>query len=136
MKSALNTTHYRAGFTLVEIMTVAAILVLLAAIAIPSYQRSRKRAQASRVLEDLRILDYAIAQYALEYGKVPGESVTIAQTKIYLKPASLIYQTGRDCFGHEYGPTFAVDILPKVPALTHEALSDVTSPEYWAPYNP
>jgi prepilin-type N-terminal cleavage/methylation domain-containing protein len=44
------------GFTLVEIMIVVAIIALLAAIAVPGFLRARKRAQASRILNDLRLI--------------------------------------------------------------------------------
>ena len=56
----------RGGFTLVEIMIVVAIIALLAAIAVPNFLRARKRSQATRVLEDLRMLDSAVDQYAIE----------------------------------------------------------------------
>ena len=49
----------RGGFTLVEIMIVVAIIALLAAIAVPNFLRARKRSQATRILEDLRIIDSA-----------------------------------------------------------------------------
>lgn len=135
MKSALHTTHYRAGFTLVEIMVVIAIIALLSAIAVTGYQRSRKRAQATRTLEELRILDYAIHQYAVESGKKAGESVTFNDVKPYLKTGSLVYRTGKDCYLQDYGP-FTVDTAPVVPALTYAELLDVAPPEFWVPYNP
>src|SRR5262245_30639542 len=56
----------RGGFTLVEIMIVVAIIALLAAIAVPGFLRARKRSQASRILNDLRLIDAACDQYAIE----------------------------------------------------------------------
>ena len=50
----------RGGFTLVEIMIVVAIIALLASIAVPGFLRARKRAQATHILNDLRIIDGAI----------------------------------------------------------------------------
>ena len=46
MLRKLNTKH--AGFTLVEIRIVVAIIALLAAIAVPNFLRSRKRSQATQ----------------------------------------------------------------------------------------
>src|SRR6516165_4696385 len=65
----------RGGFTLVEIMIVVAIIALLAAIAVPNFLRARKRSQATRCLEDLRIIDSAIDQYAIENNKSGGAMV-------------------------------------------------------------
>ena len=56
----------RGGFTLVEIMIVVAIIALLAAIAVPGFLRSRKRSQATAILNDARIISGAIDQYAIE----------------------------------------------------------------------
>ena len=135
MKFALYTTHYRAGFTLVEIMVVIAIIALWAAIAVPGYQRSRKRTQASRSLEELRILDYAVHQYAVETGKRAGTSVLFNDIKPYLKPNSYLYRTGQDCFAQTYGP-FTVDTVPSVPTFTYNELLEVAPLEFWLPYAP
>jgi prepilin-type N-terminal cleavage/methylation domain-containing protein len=134
MKSALNTTHRRAGFTLVEIMIVVAIIGLLAAIAIPGFRRAQKRSQAARTLEELRVLEYAIGQYAIETGKVAGDTVIFDDLKKYLKPNTVLYATGADVFGETYGASFTVDVYPKVPANTFQALSDAAPPEFWMPY--
>ena len=61
----MNLTSYpsnRRGFTLVEIMIVVAIIALLASIAVPNFMRARKRSQATRILEDLRVLDSQVAR--------------------------------------------------------------------------
>jgi len=59
--SMLNTINKRrGGFTLVEIMIVVAIIALLAAIAVPGFLRARKRSQATRILNDLRMIDSAV----------------------------------------------------------------------------
>ena len=44
-------------------MIVVAIIALLAAIAVPGFLRARKRSQARRVLNDLRMIDAAVDQY-------------------------------------------------------------------------
>ncbi len=64
----------RGGFTLVEIMIVVAIIALLAAIAVPGFLRARKRSQASRILNDLRLIDAAVDQYAIENNKTSGSN--------------------------------------------------------------
>ena len=125
----------RGGFTLVEIMIVVAIIALLAAIAVPGFLRARKRAQASRVLNDLRLIDSAVDQYAIETNKQSGTTVAVSDWTNYLKKNTTLWTTGADIFGKTYGSQI-VDSLPKVPASTYSALSDVAPAEFWSPYGP
>ena len=125
----------RGGFTLVEIMVVVAIIALLAALAIPNFLRSRKRSQATRILEDLRLIDSAIDLYATENNKAGGTAVTWADVQGYLKAGSALYSSGHlDLLGNTYGTTFTVDVIPVVPAATFTALSDVAPNTFWSPY--
>ena len=124
----------RGGFTLVEIMIVVAIIALLAAIAVPGFLRARKRSQASRIINDLRLIDSAVDQYAIETNKKSGDAVAVADWTNYLKKGTNLYTTGADIFGASYGGQ-TVDTLPKVPAATKNNLSDVTDAAFWSPYN-
>jgi prepilin-type N-terminal cleavage/methylation domain-containing protein len=67
----------RGGFTLVEIMIVVAIIALLAAIAVPGFLRARKRSQASRIINDLRLIDSAVDQYAIETNRSSGQTFDV-----------------------------------------------------------
>ena len=130
----LRKLNNKAGFTLVEIMIVVAIIALLASIAVPGFLRARKRSQASRVINDLRLLDSSVDQYAIENNKVTGAIANFNDLKVYLKKGGVLYNTGTDVLGNLYGPTFTVDSLPKVPTATRAALSDVADTSFWSPY--
>jgi len=131
MLNAIN--KRRGGFTLVEIMIVVAIIALLAAIAVPGFLRARKRAQASRILNDLRLIDSAVDQYAIETNRSTGSAVAVTDWTNYLKKNSALYNTGSDLFGNTYGAQ-VVDSLPKVPAAAWTTLSDVADATFWSPY--
>jgi prepilin-type N-terminal cleavage/methylation domain-containing protein len=128
-------TTKRAGFTLVEIMIVVAIIALLAAIAVPGFLRARKRSQASKILNDLRMISGAIDQYAIENSKKSDDTVLVTDWTKYIKKDTQLYVTGNDLFDNAYGPQI-VDSLPKVPQASYDALSDVTDNTFWSPYNP
>ena len=130
----INLSSRRAGFTLVEIMIVVAIIALLAAIAVPGFLRARKRSQASRIINDLRLIDSAVDQYAIETNKSSGNAVAITDWTNYLKKDTNLYSTGKDILGNDYGAQ-TVDSLPKVNQTSKTALSDVTDTAFWSPYN-
>ena len=123
------------GFTLVEIMIVVAIIALLAAIAVPGFLRARKRSQASRILNDLRMIDSACDQYAIETNRTSGAVVAVADWTNYLKKGSQLYNSGNSLLGSAYGAQ-TVDSIPQVPAADLATLSDVAGTGFWSPYGP
>jgi prepilin-type N-terminal cleavage/methylation domain-containing protein len=78
-------TNRKAGFTLVEIMIVVAIIGLLAAIAIPNFVKARERAQTNACINNLRQIDGAKEQWALEQRKTTGDAIDQGQVNAYLK---------------------------------------------------
>src|SRR5437016_9156324 len=132
MKTAFSN---RKGFTLVEIMIVVAIIALLAAIAVPGFLRARKRSQASRILNDLRMIDSACDQYAIETNRKTGDTVAVADWTNYLKKGSLLYNTGKSLLGKSYGAQTG-DAIPKMITADLNVLSDVASDGFWQPDGP
>jgi prepilin-type N-terminal cleavage/methylation domain-containing protein len=78
-------TSRKTGFTLVEIMIVVAIIGLLAAIAIPNFVKARTTAQQKACIANLKQIDAAKEQWALETKKTQGEAVTDTDVDTYLK---------------------------------------------------
>jgi prepilin-type N-terminal cleavage/methylation domain-containing protein len=131
-----NLTFRRnSGFTLVEIMIVVAIIALLAAIAVPGFLRARKRSQASRILNDLRMIDSAVDQYAIETNRKTNDPVAVGDWTNYLKKGSSLYNSGKSILGSDYGPQ-TVDTIPQVPTSDLAVLSDVAGTGFWSPYGP
>jgi prepilin-type N-terminal cleavage/methylation domain-containing protein len=92
-----NKTSRKAGFTLVEIMIVVAIIGLLAAIAIPNFVRSRSTAQANTCINNLRQIDGAKQEWALEKGQVGTATPAQADIGPYLGRAGSVTEAGINC---------------------------------------
>jgi len=129
----------RGGFTLVEIMIVVAIIALLASIAVPNFLRARLRSQATACKQDLRMLDAAIEQFAIENNKKPTDAVGPADLKPYIKENSPLYSAlaggaATDTLGGTVTLS-TVGASVKVPATTAAATAGVADTVFWSPYN-
>ena len=101
-------TSRNSGFTLVEIMIVVAIIGLLAAIAIPNFVRARTQSQKNACINNLRQIDGAIQQWALENKKAVSATVGIADISIYLK-SSVTCPMGGTTFADSYTTATVAD---------------------------
>lgn len=79
------------AFTLVEIMIVVAIIGLLAAIAIPNFVKARATAQKNSCIANLKQVDGAVQQWALENKKVATDTYSLTDTTLlaYMKGSRL-----------------------------------------------
>ena len=108
------------GFTLVEIMIVVAIIGLLDSIAIPNFVKARTTAQMNACISNLRQIDGAIQQWALDTKQADTANVTAADVLPYLKNA-VVCPSGGKTFADSYGlsTVAARPTCLKVPA-THK----------------
>ncbi|MBI3252081.1 MAG: prepilin-type N-terminal cleavage/methylation domain-containing protein [Candidatus Omnitrophica bacterium] len=74
----------RKGFTLLEIMMVTALIGLLAAIAVPGFEHARDASRSSVCVNNLRLIDAAKEQYAIENSLPSGTATTSADCTPYL----------------------------------------------------
>jgi prepilin-type N-terminal cleavage/methylation domain-containing protein len=80
-----NINAARGGFTLVEIMIVVAIIGMLAAIAVPNYNKSRLRAHLTTCIANLRQIDGAVQLWAVENKKDAGCPVAYTDIRPFLR---------------------------------------------------
>ncbi|AOS44536.1 Fimbrial protein precursor [Lacunisphaera limnophila] len=83
-------TRSTKGFTLVEIMIVVVIIGLLAAMAIPAFQKVRQSSQDKAVLNNARQLSAAADQYYLENGVSTVASSNLVGSGAYVKAINTV----------------------------------------------
>lgn len=101
----------RAGFTLIEIMIVVAIIGLLASIAVPNFMKARTQAQTTACVNNLKQIQGAIETWALENKKGPSDAVTDAD----LFGSSLYIKTKPQC---PAGGTYSVTTVAAAPTCS------------------
>jgi prepilin-type N-terminal cleavage/methylation domain-containing protein len=117
---------HNAGFTLVEIMVVVAVIGILASIAVPTWRRARESAQVNSIGNNLRLLEAAKAQYAMEARLATSTTIGMTDLVPYLRNNELPKPVAEETYSISGGGTiadpiqadFAGTLAGKSPPLT------------------
>jgi len=102
------------GFTLVEIMIVVSVIGLLAGISIPSFLKARTVANANTCINQLRQIEAATQEWALEFKRGEQQEVGYTDLKPYLK-GKIVCPSGGESFLDSYSTTIVAE-KPKAAA--------------------
>ena len=103
-------------------MIVMAVIGLLAALAIPTFIQARKESQGRRILNDARVIDAAINNWALEVGVADGSPVDLTAAASYTKLGTI---NTVDVLGNDYAIGLVGDSQVMISAASKTALSGV-----------
>jgi type II secretion system protein G len=113
----------RRGFTLIELMVVIAIIIILAAIAIPNYLQMTARAKRSRVASDMATVATVLETYKTDWGIYPIGTAAIKEDLSAATPGDVANALG----GHA-----GAGALQNVPEKTN-AVGEAGGIEYIKP---
>jgi prepilin-type N-terminal cleavage/methylation domain-containing protein len=106
------------GFTLVEIMIAVVLIGLLAGIAVPNFVKGRATAQKNVCINNLRTIDYAIQQWAMESKKAANSPVQFSDISDYLRQ-SVICPSG----GASFDDSYAISVVGVEPGCQRSPAS-------------
>jgi type IV pilus assembly protein PilA len=111
-------TRSNKGFTLVEIMIVVVIIGLLAAMAIPAFQKVRTSSQDKAVLNNARQLSAAADQYYLENGVSTVASSNLIGATNYVKAINTVAKESYPA-GFSQGETITIGAIAGARTVTY-----------------
>lgn len=105
-----NLKKKKAGFTLIELMIVIAIIAILAAILVPNFLKARAQGQLTACKSNCKNLATALEMYASDYGgRYPTALTVLTGSGSYLKTIPTCPAAGSDTYTASYGRTQTPD---------------------------
>jgi prepilin-type N-terminal cleavage/methylation domain-containing protein len=95
------------GFTILEIMVVVALIGFLTAIVVPHVLNARDRADQKTCLNNLRQIEQAVQQWAVEAKALPSDVVVHKNLVPYMRKLPTCPSVKGGTFISDYGLTFA-----------------------------
>ena len=116
MKNAIRSSSTK-GFTLVEIMIVVVIIGLLAAMAIPAFQKVRDNSRRKSIENNIRQLAAGADQYFLENGVTQVNITALVGTDSYVKELKTV---ANESYGNSItqGTTYSITYAGGASAIT------------------
>jgi prepilin-type N-terminal cleavage/methylation domain-containing protein len=115
-----------AGFTLVELMIVVGLIGLLAAIAVPSMVRARTQSQTQACINNLRQIDDATQQWALNNLQAADAAVSFPDIQPYLKGGIICPSAGT---GATFADSYTLTTASNKPACNLVPATHVLPPD-------
>src|SRR5215510_2374909 len=123
-----------AGFTLLELMIVISIIIILASITLPQYQKTIMQTREAVLRDDLRKMRSLIDQYAEDKGRLP-QSLEELVGAGYMREIPTDPFTGKKewepVMGEDPNSTEGESGLTDVKSLAEDTASDGTSYREW-----
>lgn len=121
---------YNAGFTLIELLVVVLIIGILAAVALPQYQKAVEKSRIMSLMPSLRTLKDSLEMYYLANGTYPNDSLAdldISGLSGCVSELSGQIRCQNACFNYNGGEKFTSDSIYAATATGEDFLCSVTN---------